>query len=341
MGAKERIAYIDVAKGAAMLLVIIGHCNYAPMELMGFLYSFHMPLFFALSGLTFRPERYKNLKEVVTTKFRTLVIPYLWLSVISWMLCFVILERLQPSRQMLRQFVGIAVGCRLTDYFFSLWFLQVLFLAEPLLYLVLRLTQEHRGWRLPAAAAAFAVGAFVLSRVRGTYWSADLVPIALSFLLIGYLLREAIEQHNQLFDSLWLLLLAWGVNALFGYMNFAQVGRSDLYYCKLGNPLYFFLAACGGTVGMLALCRRIGHCRALEFIGRNSLVYYAFHDAPVLMVAVAAVSRLFAWVPVLKHDAVGLVLAVTLTCAALAVMSVGVMRWCPFVVGKPVKRHTS
>jgi len=341
MEAKGRIAYIDMAKGAAMLLVIVGHCNDAPMELLGFLYSFHIPLFFALSGFTFRPERYKSLKEVVTVKFRTLVIPYLWLSVLSWMLCFAIVERLRPSSLLLRQFIGIAVGHRLTDYFFSLWFVQVLFLAEPLLYLVLRLTRRHAGWRLPAAAAAFAAGAFVLSRVQGTYWSADLVPIALSFLLIGYLLRQTADRYARVLDSLWMLALAWGVNAAFGYMNIAHVGRSDLYYCKIGNPLYFFLAACGGTVGMLALCRRIGRCRVLEFIGRNSLVYYAFHDAPVLMLAMAAVRRLSAWAPVLEHDAVGLVLSVTLTCACLAVMSVCMVRWCPFVVGKPVKRRAS
>ena len=338
MGAKERIAYIDIAKGAAMLLVIIGHCNYAPMELMGFIYSFHMPLFFALSGFTFRPEKYKSVKAVIADKLRTLVVPYLYLS---WGLCFVFLERMQPSGLLLRQFAGIAVGYRLTDYFFSLWFLQVLFLAEPLLYLVLRLTRRHEGWRLPAAAAVFAAGAFVLPRVRGTYWSADLVPIALSFLIIGYLLRQAADRHARVLDSLWMLALAWGMNAAFGYMNYAQVGRSDLYYCKLGNPLCFFLAACGGVVGALALSRRIGRCRPLAFIGKNSLVYYAFHDAPVLMLAMAAVRRLFAWVPAIEHDALGLGLSVGITCAVLAVMSVCMVRWCPFVLGKPMKRHTS
>jgi fucose 4-O-acetylase-like acetyltransferase len=57
----SRLAYVDIAKGVAMLLVIIGHCSYSEKILVGWLYSFHMPLFFALSGFTFRPEKYKSL----------------------------------------------------------------------------------------------------------------------------------------------------------------------------------------------------------------------------------------------------------------------------------------
>ena len=62
----SRLHYIDIAKGMAMLLVIIGHCSYSEKILVGWLYSFHMPLFFALSGFTFRPQRYKTLREVLT-----------------------------------------------------------------------------------------------------------------------------------------------------------------------------------------------------------------------------------------------------------------------------------
>ena len=53
---KKRIAYIDKAKGVAILLVILGHCCGSVEEPINrFVLSFHMPLFFFLSGLLAKP----------------------------------------------------------------------------------------------------------------------------------------------------------------------------------------------------------------------------------------------------------------------------------------------
>lgn len=51
MEQKNRILWIDCVKGIVMLLVIVGHSN-IPAILRGAIFSFHMPLFFLLSGYT-------------------------------------------------------------------------------------------------------------------------------------------------------------------------------------------------------------------------------------------------------------------------------------------------
>lgn len=49
---KERDNTVDILKGIAILLVVIGH--FSPVQQVeNFIYSFHMPLFFFLSGITF------------------------------------------------------------------------------------------------------------------------------------------------------------------------------------------------------------------------------------------------------------------------------------------------
>lgn len=55
----KRIAWIDCAKGIAMLLVILGHTvanngNAIEQMIRGGIFSFHMPLFFILSCVTFK-----------------------------------------------------------------------------------------------------------------------------------------------------------------------------------------------------------------------------------------------------------------------------------------------
>lgn len=70
----NRIEYIDVAKGVAILLVVVGHVSSLPAPIKSSLYSFHMPLFFLLSGFFFRQEdTFSTAKRMIPT----IVVPYL------------------------------------------------------------------------------------------------------------------------------------------------------------------------------------------------------------------------------------------------------------------------
>lgn len=52
MESKQRLEYIDSAKAIAIILVIVGHCYWlgSVPKLGNLIYSFHMPLFFVVSG---------------------------------------------------------------------------------------------------------------------------------------------------------------------------------------------------------------------------------------------------------------------------------------------------
>lgn len=334
MQKQVRLPYIDIAKGAAMLLVIIGHCAYSPIGLIGWLYSFHMPLFFALSGFTFRPSKYKNLRALLAEKARTLLVPYFALCLIVWALCLLLLDGMQLESRHVNELIGIVLSKRLSKYFFNLWFLTVLFLSQPFLWLILKIAREQKRIILPAAAAAYALGAFVLRHVKGTYWSADLVPIALCFLLMGYALRAWMDRHPACDARL--IAPLWGLNLLFFYLNYAQVGRSDLYYCKLGNPLFFLIAACSGVAGAILLCRQVGRSAPLAWIGRNSLTFYAFE---ALTIPLAERLIRFAFPAVSAPSIPALLAVVLLSCAMMAAISVFIHRFCPLIVGKPIKRR--
>lgn len=69
----KRIEYIDVAKGITILLVIVGHVEELPPPIKSIIYSFHMPIFFLLSGYFFKKE---SLSVATKKMFRSLIIPY-------------------------------------------------------------------------------------------------------------------------------------------------------------------------------------------------------------------------------------------------------------------------
>lgn len=66
---KKRIEIIDLAKGLAIFMVILGHTSTNSELLQGppffvkVLYSIHMPLFFFLSGLSISAKAYKTWDE--------------------------------------------------------------------------------------------------------------------------------------------------------------------------------------------------------------------------------------------------------------------------------------
>lgn len=102
------VEWIDSLKVIATLLVIIGHCTYYNIQspyggidlldnncgasfssklinyLIGFIYTFHMPLFMAISGMCFSlslQKRKQSLSYLVKSKWKRLLIPFLGVSI--------------------------------------------------------------------------------------------------------------------------------------------------------------------------------------------------------------------------------------------------------------------
>lgn len=86
---KERIAFADALKGFAIFCVLWGHAlqylhgadyDYLGNSMYEFIYSFHMPLFFMISGFFFSPSS----KDFLLKKVRQLVVPN-----ICWAIIFI------------------------------------------------------------------------------------------------------------------------------------------------------------------------------------------------------------------------------------------------------------
>lgn len=72
---KTRLEYLDAAKGLGILLVILGHIyawnpNINRKILVTWIYSFHMPLFFIVSGMLIKYKNYCNIKEFIFSRIK-------------------------------------------------------------------------------------------------------------------------------------------------------------------------------------------------------------------------------------------------------------------------------
>lgn len=83
---KERLLYIDCLKGFLILLVVLGHVlqkmyspeNFDQNLLFRLIYSFHMPLFFMVSGFVTKLNSisFDGLKKKTIKRFKQLIIPF-------------------------------------------------------------------------------------------------------------------------------------------------------------------------------------------------------------------------------------------------------------------------
>ena len=80
---KKRLIWVDLVKGFLMILVVIGHYpGELDFPLATYIYWFHMPAFFILSGLFFKPILEKGLtKQAIYKRFMQLIVPYLFFLV--------------------------------------------------------------------------------------------------------------------------------------------------------------------------------------------------------------------------------------------------------------------
>ena len=138
---KERFEWVDQLRFIGIIAVILGHIA-SPFS--SFIYSWHMPLFFMISGFFIDHGINKSVLPVVRKDFKRLMIPYFIFSFLG--LAIEWIKRIILKREDL-DFVH-EVGSILfrmdyqslqNHYGFVLWFLPALFISKTLYLIILRL----------------------------------------------------------------------------------------------------------------------------------------------------------------------------------------------------------
>ena len=276
---KKRIGYLDMAKGLAIILVIIGHSSFVPLRAKILLYVFHIPLFFFLSGFTLNVTKYKTFKEYFLSKVKSLVVPFFCLNIFVFLFqLFVMYPEQVFSFNLIHFTKQLLLSDRLHVYF-QLWFLNVMFLAHVVSYFILRRKWSIGQWILIAISLLFLVvlGQKVYFWNFYVIWNIDLVPVAVIFTLLGVGVRKYLPQLEKLF-TIYYLPVALLLTIFVGRLNYNWSGKQivDLYYQQIGNHLLFYIAAISGIWSTLIF---------FKSIGQRTLIYYGVH-APIVLVLV-------------------------------------------------------
>lgn len=287
---------IDIARGIGIILVVLGH-NWMVLqnkgELFRVIYSFHLPLFFFLSGVLLKDSA--PLRPFALSRADALLKPYFVVLVLLGV-AHMLAPRVFPvtATTPLAYFSGVLYATTATIAWTPLWFLPHLFVASLVSMAILRATgalKNRTAWIFLIACALLTAGIvwmdsfwqidtaqlhfMGLERLPGLPWSLDLTFFSTACMLAGFLLRKTVMAMHL--SPLGLLVATLAFALLHGYFD----ETIDLNLRAYGDPLICTLQAALGIYIVLcasSLLQRYAAFRhSLSYIGSASLFILLFH----------------------------------------------------------------
>lgn len=145
---KQRVEYIDALKGFAIFCVLWGHSlqhlrngyNFFDNQMFEFIYSFHMPLFFLISGFFFRSSIKMNLKDFLLKKSVQLVLPCVVWALIYYINSFSTAILNQDKPFLSNWLIELKNVLNPINW---IWFLKELFISYFIIFVLLKLLKKE------------------------------------------------------------------------------------------------------------------------------------------------------------------------------------------------------
>ncbi len=265
--AQREMAY-DITKAYGILLMILGHCNGIPFLLRNFIFSFHMPLFFILSGYFYK---HKPVKDVFGSGTTHLVKPYLITSFFCILLC-ITAQQYNVAGQMVIGTIMSNGGVSSEMFGSSLpfigpiWFLLALFWCKVFYTFLKQKTDRCLLLSFIISTIAFIIGKYIVNLpfgiltgfcgmvfyAMGDYWKNRLMmPMKKTYLFIG--------------------ILIWGLCIWKGHLEMAS------FDCNR-YPFSMIAAFIGTYVTYVVSSKTPSFLHPiLSWIGQNTLLILCYH----------------------------------------------------------------
>jgi len=319
---KSRSAAIDALRVVGIVAVVAGHVwsNDLAREL---LFSWHVPLFFVLSGYLW--TRGRTAADESRNRWRTIGVPYVaWLVIIAIPVLW--LTAIQGAgfwQQVVRIVLG---GAYIGRPFSAFWFMTALIIACVLFRWLERLPRPV-AWLVAAAgivACTFAPG--VMSKAP---LSAGVAIAALVFVLAGQWVRARRDRLRHP------VLIAFGLLVVCAALIGTGVSRPlDMKQADLGTPVLSVLVA-------VAICTALILLAEAAFAQRAGTIPAVTVELAVVGTAVVLTHAVVLWVMRTPADGTWLdfVLAVTIPwVVALVIARTPLSR---YLVGIPRRQRPS
>jgi len=289
MSATKRIDWIDVAKGFGMICVVLAHVEEQYLKLP--LYTFHMPLFFFLSGYLFSIK--SSFKEFFIGKCKRILVPYFCLGTL-----LILFDNYWHGKNPYgypwfnqEYFKGSFISMLYQSRFLTLWFIACLFWLSMLCYVLVRFIKKE--WLRAIIVIVLSIFAFGYYQKGGggIFWNIDVCFTALPFFYAGFLCRKTDFVNKKILACKWkpLLFVAFiAIDVVCAILNLRLTGQHlEMFYNQYAFPPLTYLGAFAAIFAIIIFadfCRWAPVKLPLKYLGENSMLLYAWHQTMMMPV---------------------------------------------------------
>lgn len=280
---QNRIMWADQAKALAIALVAFGHYGMQHSEIIRFIYIFHVPVFFFISGYFDNASLFSI--KLLNKYFRSLMVPYFFFSVCA-ILSLILSPLIHPGlygfndicRIMLKSIVGMFImQDEVRPYalfpFGPLWFLVALFWVRILFSIAAKASSQSKYLGSIVLLIFWVVGYLLNPK----FFSLDSVAMAIPIYSCGYAARKynVIEIVSNRWIS-FLLCITGALWLLFCGVKNGVVGMDGADYG--GSFIMFYINAIVGSLTTIFFFKAIDlKWNWLSIIGASTLTILGTH----------------------------------------------------------------
>jgi polysaccharide biosynthesis protein PslL len=284
---KSRIIWLDLAKGIAIILVVFGHSLIDIGLNNHYIYWFHMPAFFILTGMVFTPPNiWKKFKSFLSKRFKQLIIPYISFLVLITMVRYLYLGT-QPLNWYINDILHVIAGGQSipSAAYVTMWFITCLFVSQ-LLISILFISIRKNLFRILIIICLYLLAHFesYLSTIIEIHipGNVDVSLLAVSYICIGMLIRHLLQTiEKKLLTTIVTFSLLLSIFTILLAENEYFYYRLDLYQKIYHSIALDFLLPLSFTIVLLGISYLLSKTKVissiLQSIGNSSLVIMYLH----------------------------------------------------------------
>ena len=263
---KKRETWADVLKGIGAILVLVGHLVSYESKLKVYLYSFHMPLFFFISGYLFKYN--DNLKEFIKKKAKTLLKPYFIYGILSMIVTFILFGIDMTKKEILLNLFFVE-GKIIWNT--SLWFLIIMFFVVTLFNLYIKV---HKNKQISVIEKVLVLVLLFITNILLNkyqlkfYFGVEIIPHALFMFYLGYIYKTIPIRTNDKFKKISTNIITVTIISIIGILASYMISQTNqrvvMSNSQYGNYFIYLLVSLVGIYTYIKIAKKM--LTAEEFI---------------------------------------------------------------------------
>ena len=267
---------VDMVRAFAIILIMIGHF-FQGYRFVDYIYIFHVPLFFFISGYVF--DTNKSIKSFLQSRVRSMVVPYICFGAIIIMATY-----LFSQEYTIYSLGKIIIKYCLQQRYTTMWFLTALFFAEFFFLLLYKLANKvmcfnrQRNIALISMVVLITIAMCCYEKIinYALPLTFDIGILCIIFVATDCFFRMYGDNHLH---GIPIGLIMFVIGMILGIISLWKSGeRVDICYGILGIPYLSIPASLLCSSGLLLIFRECKNIKIISFVGCHTMTVFALHQ---------------------------------------------------------------